>query len=72
MFLEIILVMILIFLIIIASQNYARGGMQDHNLSTIINQLSFIKDSVRTEEEIEQEKRDQEEAEMFFNSPNSK
>lgn len=72
MFLEIILVMILIFLVIIASQNYARGGMQEHNLSNIINQLSFIKDSVRTKEEIEQEKAERERAEMFFNSPNPK
>jgi hypothetical protein len=44
MFLEIILVMILIFLIIIASQNYARGGMQDENFNIIIFKLREIND----------------------------
>jgi hypothetical protein len=42
MFLEIILVLILIFLVIIASQNSARGGMQDENLNIIIFKLNEI------------------------------
>ena len=40
MFIEIILVLILIFLIIIATQNSARGGMQDDKLGTIIYMLN--------------------------------
>lgn len=43
MFLEIILVMILIFLIIIASQNYARGGMVDEHLKIISSHLNDIR-----------------------------
>ena len=40
MFIEIVLMLILLFLIIIACQNFSRGGMQDYNLSTIIRMLN--------------------------------
>jgi hypothetical protein len=46
MFIEIILVLILIFLIIIATQNYARGGMQDDKLGTIIYMLNSTSEDV--------------------------
>ena len=46
MFIEIILVLILIFLIIIATQNSARGGMHAENLSSIIYFLNSVSEAV--------------------------
>ena len=43
MSIELLLTFILIFLIIIASQNYARGGMQENELSQISGCLYDIK-----------------------------